>query len=157
VARKLGGEIYMKNHQYNNIGICSSAISFTLEHCDYIELSKVLLIVPMIMHKDLLGYISRENSSVIGIDKLIIDKLECFTNFNHRFYDSLPQSINAIQFLSEIDVIHIEKSKVYGLNKIKYSDEMGTRAKKIWKASSNISKLLEEDASKLYLNFRIKL
>jgi hypothetical protein len=147
----------MRNHQYNNIGICASAISFTLAHCDHLELAKALLIVPLVTHKDLLGYISRSNITVIGIEKLIIDKLECFSNFNHRFYDSLPHSINAIQFLNEIDGICIENSKIFGLGKIKYSDEMGSRAQKIWKASLNISRLLEEDASKLYLNFRVKL
>lgn len=140
---------------YNNFSISSLGLIFTLNHCESISLSKAMLIMPFIMHKETVKYLSNEKVTIRGIDELIIDKPEYFTNFNNRFLESLPSSINAIQFLSTVGKIKLENNIVKPSSKLGYDNKMGSRAKKIDKASRNLSTILNEDVEKLYLNLRI--
>ncbi len=147
----------MKNIHYNNIGICSAAISAILEQRSHIDISKILLILPIIMDKELLNYLGKKRIKIISLERLIIDKLNCFTNFNDRFIGSLTNSLNAIQFLHEMELIKITGSKVFSLNKLDANKIPGQRTEKIQKASSNIALLLDGNPANLYLNLRVKL
>lgn len=147
----------MKNEVYNNVGICALAIMFILKHASKLSISKILLIMPFITHRQLLDYLSNSNSKIIGLEKLIIDKAPYFSNFNRRYYDSLCLSINSIQFLVEIGAVRLETNMVVFDSDINYEAEMGKRIKKIDKAASNIAFLLNEDEIKSYLNLRIEL
>ena len=147
----------MRNEVYNNVGVCALAIMFILKHAPKLSISKVLLIMPFITHRQLLAYLSNGNSKIIGLEKLIIDKVPYFSNFNRRYYDSLCLTINSIQFLVEIGVVRLEKNMIVFDSDINYEPEMGKRMKKIEKASSNIALLLSENEIKSYLNLRIEL
>jgi len=148
----------MDNYFYNNIGICSSALVATLQEFDReVELTKLFLIMPFLSHKQLTNYLSRGNVNILSLDSLLIDKKSYFTNFNKRFYQSLPLTINTLQYLNDIEIIQIEKNKVTLLKNIQYDSTMGKRAEKIYKASKNIVKILNESNEKLYLNLRIEL
>lgn len=142
---------------YNNFGVCSLGIAFTLQHLNSLSLSKSLLIMPIIAHKDLLQYLARKGSTVQSLEQIIVTHQRCFSNFNARFYDSLPASINAIQFLVEIGVIEIEDGELIVLENLDYETSMGKRAEKIFNASSNLAEIIKSDTADLYSNLRIQL
>lgn len=142
---------------YNNIGIEAVAVCFVLQKINTLDLTKAILISPIVSHRDLLNYLSHGNVKIQSIEKLIIEKTSFFSNFNKRFYDGLCGSINALQFLHEIELAEIADKKISIKSEIKFSNEMGKRAEKIHKASENIAKILSEGAEKLYLNLRVEL
>ena len=147
----------MRTETLNNLAFASIAIAMVIQKSGKIELAKVLLIMPFLAHKELLSYLANGRTQIKSLDKLIVDKLGCFSNFNNRYYDSLNTSINALQFLIEVDVITIENSFAVSNENIEYISSLGERVKKASKASANISKILSEDVSNLYLNLRVEL
>lgn len=147
----------MRTEALNNLAFASLAIAMVVEKSGRLELTKALLIMPFLAHKELLSYLANGKIRVKSLDKLIVDKLHCFSNFNNRYYDNLGTSLNALQFLSEVDVVSIDESHVVSKEKIEYTSSIGIRSEKASKASHNLSKILDEDASNLYLNLRIEL
>lgn len=147
----------MRTETLNNLAFTSLAMSIVVNKSQKLELTKALLIMPFIAHKELLSYLANGRTQIISLDKLIIDKLHCFSNFNKRYYDNLSTSINAIQFLSEIDMISIDNSRMISMEQVEHQNSVGDRLKRVSKASDNISKILSEDASSLYLNLRIEI
>lgn len=147
----------MRTENLNNLAFASLAMSIVVEKSQKLELTKALLIMPFIANKELLSYLANGRTQIISLDKLIIDKLHCFSNFNKRYYDNLSTSINSIQFLSEVDMISIDNSCMISMKKVEYPNSVGDRLKRVSKASDNISKLLSEDTSNLYLNLRIEI
>lgn len=147
----------MRTETINNLAFSSLAMAMVIQKAGKIELTKALLIMPFLAHKELLSYLANGKTKIKSIDKLIVDKLSCFSNFNNRYYDNLNTSINALQFLIEVDVISIENSFVISNESIEYKSSLGNRLMKASKASDNISKILSEDVSNLYLNLRIEL
>ncbi len=147
----------MRTETLNNVAFASLAMSAVVEKSQKLELTKALLIIPFLAHKELLSYLANGKTQIRSLDKLIIDKLHCFSNFNKRYYDNLSTSMNAIQFLSETDMVSIENSYMISREKVGHLDAMGSRLKRASKASDNISKILSEDASNLYLNLRIEV
>lgn len=147
----------MRTETLNNLAFASVAIAIIIQKSGRIELAKVLLIMPFLAHKELLSYLANGKTKIKSLEKLIVDRLSCFSNFNNRYYDNLNTSINALQFLIEVDVITIEGSFVVSNENIEYVSSLGERMKKTSKASENISKILSEDVSNLYLNLRIEL
>lgn len=147
----------MRTETLNNLAFASLSIAMVIEKSEKLELTKALLIMPFLSHKELLSYLANGNTKVRSLDNLIVDKLHCFSNFNKRYYDNLSTSLNALQFLSEVDAVSIETSQIVSKEKIVYMNSMGTRLKRALKASDNISKILNEDTSSLYLNLRIEL
>jgi len=142
---------------YNNIGIEAVTIMLIVQQAKSMPMSKVLLILPMVTHKELLSYLSKKSAKIQGMEKLIIDKTSCFSNFNKRFYDNLCGTINAIQFLNEIGAIKIDDGNVSVKSEMPFDSAIGKRAEKVSKASSNIAKVLSDSTEKLYLNLRIEL
>jgi len=147
----------MRTETLNNLAFSSLAISIVVEKSQELELTKALLIMPLIAHKELLSYLANGRTQIISLDKLIIDKLHCFSNFNKRYYDNMSTSINAIQFLSEMDMISIDDSRMISIKEVDHPNSVGDRLKRVSKASNNISKILSEGASSLYLNLRIEI
>ena len=142
---------------YNNLGIASLSIAFIVSRAGSISLSKALLILPIITHKELLAYLSNSKTQIHGMERLIIEKIHCFSNFNKRYYDNLITSINAIQLLNEIELIQTRDHNLSAKSILNYEDLMGGRAKKIHKAANNIITILNDSAEKLYLNLRVEL
>lgn len=147
----------MKDHILSNIGLGAISIISTLEHIKTLPLSKAILILPLLSHRELLAYLSNKNSKIRTLDSLIVDKVHCFSNFNDRFYSNLLSSLEAIQFLNELEFVFIRDSSIHLVEDLSYNESMGRRANKIYSASSNVALLLGEDVSKLYLNLRIEL
>jgi hypothetical protein len=147
----------MNLENYNNIGITSIAINSVLSLSKELSIPKALLIMPLFTSKDLTSHLSRKTTEIKSIEKLISEKTPLFSNFNKRYYDSLVNSINAIQLLIETNQISILDGKLIANKSFQYMKSMGTRAEKINSASPNVSKLLNENTEKLYLNLRIEL
>lgn len=147
----------MNGKLYNNLGICSLSIAFTLQHVDCLLLSRALLIMPIVAHEELLQYMARKSTNFNSIEQVIVRKPECFLNFNARFYDGLTVSMNAIQFLSELALIKLESGEIISIETINYEKSMGKRAQKIFNASSRIADFVGSDTANLYSNLRIEL
>ena len=147
----------MNLENYNNIGITSIAINSVLSLSKELSIPKALLIMPLFTSKDLTSHLSRKTTEIKSIEKLISEKTPLFSNFNKRYYDSLVNSINAIQLLIETNQILIIDGKLITNKSFQYLKSMGKRAEKINTASQNVSKLLNENTEKLYLNLRIEL
>lgn len=147
----------MNGKVYNNFGICSLSIAFTLQHLDSLSLPKALLIMPIISHGELLQYLSRKTTNFGSIEQIIVRRPEFFLNFNARFYDGLTVSMNAIQFLYEMDIIKFENHEIISIEAICYDALMGKRAKIISIASDRIAKFVNSDILNLYTNLRIEL
>ena len=142
---------------YNNFGICSLAMAFTLQYSAHLPLSKSLLIMPIVSHKYLLHYLARKTTTIQSLEQLLVTHQKCFSNFNARFYDSLPTSINAIQFLTETSMVDLVEGEVVSIQQLDYAPGMGKRAQKIFDASRRIADILKSDTVHLYTNLRIQL
>ena len=142
---------------YNNIGICSLGIFATLQHTEYLPISKILLIIPIIAHSGLTSYLARSTTKVMSIEQIIAKQPQYFSNFNDRFYDGIVASINSLQLLTEIAAIEWSDGHFSVSKKIPYEKSMGSRSKKIFDASENISSLLKDDAANLYTNLRVQV
>lgn len=147
----------MKVNNYNNIGIGITALGLILNERKELPLTKLCLIYPIISHQELLRYLGRKTTIIKGIESLIIDKVNYFTNFNKRYYDTLCTTFNVLQYLEEMEYIEIKDKKVVLKRILVFDKKMGKRAALILKASKNISQLLNENVSKLYLNLRVEL
>jgi len=142
---------------YNNIGICSLGIVATLQHADYLPISKILLIMPIIAHSGLTSYLARSTTKVMSVEQIIAKQPKYFSNFNDRFYDGIVASINSLQLLIEIAAIEWSDGHFSVPEKIHYEKSMGARTKKIFGASVNIYNLLKDDAANLYTNLRVQI
>lgn len=147
----------MNRKLYNNLGICSLSIAFTLQHLDRLSLSRALLIMPIIAHEELLQYMAHKATNFNSIEQIIVRKPEYFLNFNARFYDGLTLSLNAIQFLSEMALIRLDSGEMISTEAINYERSMGDRAKKAFNASARIANFVSYDTINLYTNLRIEL
>jgi hypothetical protein len=147
----------MNKPMYNNIGVAAIGIQFVLQYNNSMSLAKSLLIMPFLVHKELLNYLSNGNVNTKSLEALIVDKTSCFANFNKRYYDNLCTSLNAVQFLNESELIQIKGSTITSASVFNYDQSMGSRALKISKASKNIASILDDSIEKLYLNLRVEL
>lgn len=147
----------MNGRLYNNLGICSLAILFVMQHLEKLSLSKVLLIMPLVTHTELVNYLARKTTNIQSIEQLIVKKSKCFSNFNSRYYDGIVVSINAIQLLVEIGMLELVNGELFIVETFDFEKSMGKRAKKIFDASSQIADLINSDPVNLYTNLRIQL
>lgn len=148
----------MSNYFYNNIGISSLAILYTLKNYKKgLELSKLFLIIPFVSNNTLVTYLSRKNIEILSLDSLIIEKNHLFVNFNSLYKENITLTLNTLQFLNDIKIIKFKNNKVFLDKEMTYHKDMGKRCEKIYEASKNLAKLLEEKNEKIYLNLRIIL
>ncbi len=148
----------MSNDRLNNIGIATVAISEALSKSTTgIQLAKVPLIFPTIMHRQTLDYLSRSNVSISGFASLLIEHPEFFTNFWRRYESSLTDSFNAVLLLCEIGAARLEDHSLHHIRNLNQINLMGKRAIKISKAAANVDRILQSSAEELYLNLRVKL
>lgn len=143
--------------RYNNIGMSTLAIASVMNYSKELPVSKVILILPIVTHRELLSYLCRKTTNIRSIEKLIIDKTVCFANFNRRYYDNMCLSINSIQLLNDIETISISNSMIKLRTPIEYDRSMGERLNKIYNSAENIAHILKDNIENLYLSLRIEL
>ena len=149
--------IRMKINYYNNLGVGIISLGFVLNEAKSLPLSKLFLILPFVTHSELSTYLARPSTKIQSIEKLIVDKTDCFSNFNKRYYDTLTLTVEASEYLYDLDYIKIQNGSVTLLKDFEYDKNMGKRAEKIHKTSINIANILKDRADNLYLNLRIEL
>jgi hypothetical protein len=147
----------MKVNYYNNLGIGIIGLGAVLNHSHSLSFAKSFLIFPLLSHQELLAHLSRKTTDIKSVEKLVVDKITYFSNFNKRYYDSLSLTLNAIQYLYDTGYIEVNRDGMKLNKEFTFDKAMGKRAEKFFKASDNISKLFKIDDAHLYLNLRIEL
>lgn len=145
---------------YNNELLTGLAILSVLKKTGKLEISKVLLIQPLLSYRGVLEFIKNKRSKIRSIEELIVKKNIVFTNFNKRYFENLELSINSILLFKQLGLIKIDNETLIYIEKnFEFSEKiLGDRAQEIIKASYNISEILKkEDASNLYLSLRVEL
>ena len=148
----------MTRQLYNNFGIFSLGIAFTSQAFGGpLSIPKALLIAPFISHQALLDHLSRQSTVVSSIEKMLVQKTVCFSNFNARFYDGLCGSTNAIQFLVDVEFAELRPDGIEVLAAMVFDRRMGNRAEKVAKAAPRLAALFQSSDADLYSALRIQL
>ncbi|MGM0518498.1 MAG: three component ABC system middle component [Campylobacterota bacterium] len=152
----------MKFEQYNNIGFSLMSFLSIIKNMNSLEYSKSLLILPLVLHDPLVKYLKDGRVVIRGIEDLILSKVEYFLNYNDRYFNYLPLSLNTIIFAEKMGYIEINNSQIIPIKqeieKINFSvKELGSRINTVYKASNNIVKILDEDVKELYFKLRIEI
>lgn len=142
---------------YNNIGIGALAIGSVLNNINELSVAKMTLILPFVTHTESLYYLARATTQIKSIEKLIAEKTSYFSNFNARYYDSLCLSFSSIQYLTDMGYAQLKDGVLFKVLPLEYDKKMGTRANKIFQAAKNISSILSENDTNLFLNLRVEL
>lgn len=148
------------NSFYNNELITGITILSALKKAKTLEISKVLLIQPLLSYTGVLNFVKKSTVKVRSIEELIVKRNITFTNFNKRYFENLSLSINSIFLLKQLKLITIEGSKLICTEEQFDFDNnaLGDRAKEVVSAASNLAEMIKrEDASNLYLSLRIEI
>ncbi|MFW1849180.1 three component ABC system middle component [Acinetobacter guillouiae] len=146
----------MKIESYNNIAMCTSSLHLIISKKKSIELSKALLIYPLIMHDETLIFLAKKSTKPRRLNSLISTHPLYFINYNERFINSLPISLNSIQFLLSTKKILFQKNLICN-SELKITKQYGKRLSLVEKASDKIIYLLDQPLEELYLNLRVTL
>ncbi|MDD3476297.1 MAG: DUF6521 family protein [Sulfurimonas sp.] len=152
----------MKFETYNNIGFSLMSFLSIIKNMNSLEYSKSLLILPLVLHDPLVKYLKDGRVVIKGIEDLILSKVEYFLNYNERYFNYLPLSLNTIIFAKKMGYIEVNNNQIIPIKEeienINFnSKELGNRLNDVYKASNNIVKILEEDINELYFKFRIEI
>lgn len=157
VLEKIGKRSMANNRLYNNLGIAVVSLSAILSYLDRISLAKIFLVMPFVTQKKLLDYMASEED-VKSIENLLSKKTSYFGSFSRRFYASLALTMNALQYLIEMQYVKIENGVVTKLKNYDFPLDVGERSSLILKAAYKIALLLKATSDEqLYLNLRVKL
>ncbi len=136
------------------------AILSVLKNTKKLEISKCLLIEPLLSYKSIRDYLKNANSKVRSIEELMVKQNIVFSNFNRRFQEKLPLSVNSILLMSQLKLLHIENGNLlFTGDKFDFNEKtLGKAAQDIIATSGNLVEILtREAASSLYLSLRIEL
>lgn len=125
-----------------------------------LELSKCMLIEPLLSYSKVLKLLKRVNSSVKSIEDLIIKESIIFSNFSSRYQEKLILSINSLLLFKEMGLLQIEDNIViYNGNSFDFAEQsLGERTRNRISASRKLAEILTKgDASDFYLSLRIEL
>ena len=147
----------MRNNTYNNLGIGIISIASVMNTVKSLSIDKVFLIIPFFTHRELLAFLSNPKSKIKSIEQLISHKINCFSNYNKRYFDSLVLTINSIQYLIDMEYVEFENGSLLLKKELQFNSKMGNRASKIYKAANTVSKLLSDNAYNLYLNLKVEI
>ena len=92
----------MRNNTYNNLGFGIISIASVLNIIKSLSVDKVFLIIPFFTHQELLAFLSNPRTEIKSIEQLVSHKINCFSNYNKRYFDSLVLAINSIQYLIDM-------------------------------------------------------
>lgn len=147
--------VFRENELLTGISILS-----VLSTVNKLEITKCLLIEPLLNYKSVITVLKRKNSNIRSIEELIIGQQIAFSNFNVRYHESLLLSINSIMLLSQLGLIKIEDNMIIfnGHNFDFEEKSLGKMALDRIAAGRKIADILGKDKSaNLYLGLRIEL
>lgn len=136
------------------------SILAVLRHADQLELSKCVLIEPLLSYSQVLRSLKRTNSSVKSIEDLIIKQCVAFSNFNNRFQEKLLLSMNAMLLFEKMQLLSIKGNMVqfigYDFNFNEQS--LGETALNRISAATKLADILKKgESSDFYLSLRIEI
>ncbi|EOB6545762.1 three component ABC system middle component [Vibrio vulnificus] len=140
-----------------NLAHCILAIHSVLNISRKMSIDKVLLIYPLVYQKPMLSALASKKTIYNSLEKLLIEHPEWFSNFDNIYYSTLSLSINAIQYMNEMEHIDISNGVITLKKDIQYNKKMGLDVNKYFSSSTCISNLLNKPSDYLYLNLRITL
>ena len=158
----MGGELLIRelNTFQNNEVLTGITILSVLKITEQLEITKALLIEPLLSYKSIREYMKKSNSKVRSIEELIVKQNIAFSNFDKRFEDKLPFSINAILLMAQLQLMRVDKNKlVFTGDLFDFTEKtLGKPAQEVIAASKNMAQILmKEDASSLYLSLRVEI
>ncbi len=136
------------------------SILSVLRYTKELELSKCMLIEPLLSYSKVLNALKRSNSSIKSVEDLVLKEDIAFSNFNSRYQDSLILSVNSILLFMQMGLLTIEDELVkYSGDYFNFSNPgLGNKANSRIKAAKKLADiLLKGEASDLYLSLRIEL
>ncbi|UFH36066.1 three component ABC system middle component [Flavobacterium acetivorans] len=146
---------------YNNEAISTIALGYFMSRVKVISIPKFMLILPFVLHEQTLKQLNN-NSINRSLEELITKKPLLLSNFNSRFKDFLPLSINSVTILNELQIIKIDREYIY-FNRdsnFKTSElkDIGTRIQKIMKGLDRLIEIITSmDNNSLYLTLKVEL
>lgn len=140
--------------------ITGISVLAVLRYTKKLELSKCMLIEPLLSYSQVVKLLKRSNSSIKSIEDLILKESIIFSNFNTRYYEKLLLSINSLRLFEEMALLRIESDGVvYTGDAFDFSEKsLGQRAIDRISASKKLAEILTKgEASDFYLSLRIEL
>ena len=114
MAYRLGKEVQTMSksyYVYNNEAIASLVLEKTLRLLNEIEISRFLLILPILLEDRIIVKLRTSNFS--DFEELLRKHPTLFANFNDRYLDLLPISINSLTLLKEMGVLMTSKNRIF--------------------------------------------
>jgi hypothetical protein len=152
----------MKLSTYNNEALASVCLGYYSSLVTEVSIAKVMIVLPFILHEQTARRL-RGNSNKRSLDEFIIGNTDCLINFNKRFIDFLPVSVNAVIMLGEMDIVIISsKTIIFNRDKTKFNPHqamnLGKRARTLLSSIESLEPILsyEKDWS-AYLKLKIIL
>lgn len=140
--------------------ITGISILAVLKYSKHMEVSKCMLIDPLLSYSKVLQLLSRSNSNVKSVEDLIIKESILFTNFSERYREKLTISINAILLFEKMGLIGLRENYVYfrGERFDFKNNTLGDKAKRRIVAAKNLAYILAKgETSDLYLSLRVEI
>ena len=146
---------------YNNEALASVALGYFLKRYGTISIAKLMLVLPFVLHNPTVRNL-RSKSNKRSLEEFIIKHPECLINFNTRYFDFLPVSINTITILSEMGVLIIKSDKIcynqYSSFAPENSNKIGDRAKNMFPAIDVLVDLMHgQDVNSFYLKLKVAI
>lgn len=131
---------------YNNVAITAFSVLAMLRLSSKIPLSKVALLMPILLDDNIVGKMT--NQKPTSFDSVITQNKAYLSNFNNRYVDLLPQVVNAISILLDLNLVSLYGEYLISENIEKYESILSrcdsNRLKKICGASSKLLKLVKD-------------
>lgn len=90
---------------YNNVAITAFSVMAMLRLSPKIPLSKVALLMPILLDDNIIGKMTNQRPT--SFDSVITQNKVFLSNFNNRYIDLLPQVVNAISILLDLNWVSL--------------------------------------------------
>jgi hypothetical protein len=150
------------NYLYNNEALSSIVLGHFMSVHKTIDIAKILLVLPFVLHDPTVRSL-KNNSHKRSLEEFIIKNINSVLNFNSRFEDYLPLTVNSLTILLDSGVIAIEGQNINFIDSVERFDlssnrGIGKRILEIFKANEHLSDLMHiETVNAFYLKLRISL
>jgi hypothetical protein len=96
---------------YNNEAIASLVLEKALRLLNEIEIARFLLVLPIVLEDRII--VKMRTGSFSDFGELVSRHPALFANFNDRYLDLIPISINSLTLLKEMGVLTTRKNKIF--------------------------------------------